>query len=70
MEPILADIGIDKKESHRWQKHASTREPEFERHITQLSRASSALPANGCFQLLPTGTAMRIMIRASFIFGS
>lgn len=43
LPPKLKDIGIDKNESHRWQKVASVPEDLFEWHVTQTKAAGQEL---------------------------
>ncbi len=38
-QPKLADLGIDKTQSHRWQRIASVPEEEFEAHLQEIRQA-------------------------------
>ena len=60
----LSDMGIDEKESHRWQLLARVGEDKLHNHITAYDALSgngnaATLTFNGCYKLLPRPAAPR-----------
>jgi N6-adenosine-specific RNA methylase IME4 len=53
-EPRLAEIGVTKKQSHRWQAVASVPEEKFERHIEQTKKADGELTTASVLTLAKT----------------
>lgn len=47
LPPLLSDIGIEKTQSHRWQKMADIPEPEFEKYIINTKNKNEELTSIG-----------------------
>ncbi len=61
----LADIGVQKKESHRWQLIAAVPEPAFERYVAETKEARRELSSSsGCTMKPDCRYADRIQARA------
>ena len=43
----LADVGVTKIQSHRWQQVAAVPEPEFERHLAEAKESKAELTTSG-----------------------
>lgn len=53
MEPVirLADVGVEKKQSHRWQRAASVPEEMFEKHVAATIESGKELTSAGIISL-------------------
>ncbi len=54
VEPVLSDIGVDKKESHRWQRVALLPEPAFEGHLREQREAGEEITTAAVLRLVQT----------------